>query len=413
MTHEVDAGRIVGPGGNPMNAKILLFLLCALGIGIAVMAGLSSQRVQSEEAKGPETPVPVTPAPTVQPKEGTPMPAKTYAKPSDDDLKKNLSSIQYQVTQRNGTEPPFHNIYWDNHEDGIYVDVASGEPLFSSKDKFNSGTGWPSFTKPIEKDRVIEKTDEAHGMVRTEVRSKVGDSHLGHVFNDGPKEAGGMRYCINSASLKFIPLKSLEQEGYAPYKKVFEGPAVTLSLTGAQNNICTTPADGKKPGCEATMEVTYLAGGCFWGMQDLIRKIPGVISTEVGYTGGTTEKPTYPQVHAGMGGHAEAVKVIFDPTKLTYADLLEKWFFKMHDPTTLNRQGNDKGVSYRSAIYFTSDAQKKTAEEVKARVDLSGKWKNPIVTQIVKASEWTAAEKEHQDYLEKHPGGYTCHYMRE
>ena len=140
---------------------------------------------------------------------------------SADALRK-LDPTQFHVTQENGTERPFLNDYWNNHEDGIYVDVVSGEPLFSSADKFDSGTGWPSFTKPIEADHVMEKADTGHGMTRVEVRSKHGDSHLGHVFNDGQKEKGGMRYCINSASLRFIPRAKLKEEGYAEYEKLFQ-----------------------------------------------------------------------------------------------------------------------------------------------------------------------------------------------
>jgi peptide-methionine (R)-S-oxide reductase len=132
-----------------------------------------------------------------------------------------LSPEQYQVTQKNGTERPFTGEYWDNHEPGIYVDVVSGEPLFASVDKFDSGTGWPSFTRPIEGDNVVEKRDRSLFMVRTEVRSQHGGSHLGHVFNDGPPAEGGLRYCINSASLRFIHLDDLEAEGYGEYKKLF------------------------------------------------------------------------------------------------------------------------------------------------------------------------------------------------
>ena len=133
-----------------------------------------------------------------------------------------LSPEQYQVTQCDGTERPFDNAYWDNKEPGIYVDVVSGEPLFASFNKFDSNSGWPSFTKPIEPENVVEKTDTSHGMIRTEVRSSHGDSHLGHVFHDGPSEQGGLRYCINSASLRFIPLDQLESEGYGDYRKLFD-----------------------------------------------------------------------------------------------------------------------------------------------------------------------------------------------
>ncbi len=135
-----------------------------------------------------------------------------------------LTPEQHRITQQCGTEPPFANAYWNEKREGIYVDIVSGEPLFSSRDKFDSGSGWPSFTRPLEKDHVVKKADTSHGMRRTEVRSKHVDSHLGHVFDDGPTAAGGLRYCINSASLRFIPKEDLVREGYSEYLKIFETP---------------------------------------------------------------------------------------------------------------------------------------------------------------------------------------------
>ncbi len=148
--------------------------------------------------------------------------AAQFQKPSAAELKKKLTPMQYDVTQQCGTEPPFKNALWNEHRDGLYVDVVSGEPLFLSTDKFDSGTGWPSFTKPIDKKNVTEHTDYKIGMARTEVKSKSAESHLGHVFPDGPRDKGGMRYCINSAALKFIPVSDLDKEGYSAYKKYFK-----------------------------------------------------------------------------------------------------------------------------------------------------------------------------------------------
>jgi peptide methionine sulfoxide reductase msrA/msrB len=160
-------------------------------------------------------------------------------------------------------------------------------------------------------------------------------------------------------------------------------------------------------------EVAVVAGGCFWGMEDILRDIPGVLETDVGYTGGGVQNPRYEDVKKGKSGHAESVRITFDPSVISYSDLLEKWFFRMHDPTTKNRQGNDVGAQYRSAIFYGSETQKDIANAVIQKVNKSEQWDDPIVTEVVPAGEFTSAEDYHQDYLEKNPGGYTCHYMRE
>jgi len=168
----------------------------------------------------------------------------------------------------------------------------------------------------------------------------------------------------------------------------------------------TTASESKKT------ETALLAGGCFWGVEELIRTQPGVISTQVGYTGGVVPNPTYEIVKKGTSGHAEAIEIQFDPQKTSYENIL-KYFFKIHDPTTVNQQGNDRGTQYRSAIFFLSPEQEKTARKVKELVDVSGAWKKPVVTEIVAAGPFYSAETYHQDYLQKNPGGYTCHWVRD
>ena len=185
------------------------------------------------------------------------------------------------------------------------------------------------------------------------------------------------------------------------------------SINASTNLAAALPAVPPTPQPAPGLETIYLAGGCFWGMEEILRKIPGVRETQSGYTGGWLPNPKYDDTHDSKSGHAESVKVVFDPKTLSLEELLEKWFFRMHDPTTLNRQGNDVGSQYRSAIFTFNETQKTTAETVKARVNASGKWRRPVVTEIATASIWYSAEGYHQKYLVKNPGGYTCHFMRD
>ena len=295
-----------------------------------------------------------------------------------------LTKLQYDVTQKEGTEKPFENKYWNNKADGIYVDVVSGEPLFSSLDKYDSGTGWPSFTKPISNDSIKTKKDFKLIIPRTEVRSSRGDSHLGHVFDDGPGPTGE-RYCMNSASLRFVALNDLKKEGYGKFLFDFK--------------------DKKQ------WQIATLAGGCFWGVEDLLKKLKGVIETRVGYTGGSVANATYDVVKTGVSGHAESVQVLYDPKVIKYEDIL-LYFFKIHDPTTLNQQGNDVGTQYRSHIFYQNDAQKIAAQKIIDRVENSKKWKKPVTTKVSPLKDFWIAEDYHQKYLQKNPDGYTCHFER-
>jgi peptide methionine sulfoxide reductase msrA/msrB len=312
---------------------------------------------------------------------------------TDDELRRRLTPEQYRVTQQNGTEPAYSGEYDKHFEPGLYVDVVSGEPLFTSLDKYDSGCGWPAFTRPVEGSSVVERADNSLGMKRVEVRSSKADSHLGHVFEDGPVEAGGLRYCINSAALRFVPLKDMEASGYGAYLERFREAGIDV------------PA--------APRETAILAGGCFWGMQDLLRDIDGVVETRVGYCGGNLDNATYEDVSRGETGHAESVEIVFDPSRISFKSLLTDWFFRMHDPTTLNRQGNDLGSSYRSTIFYFNDRQKQEAEEAIREVEAARRWPAPIVTTVEPVRNWSVAEDYHQDYLEKNPGGYTCHFLRE
>jgi peptide methionine sulfoxide reductase msrA/msrB len=297
------------------------------------------------------------------------------------ELAKKLTPEQYRVTQRAGTEPAFCGTLLDNKKEGTYVCVVCGLPLFGSAHKFESGTGWPSFYTPFDPDHVGEERDASHGMVRTEIHCARCRAHLGHVFEDGPRPTG-LRYCLNSASLRFV-----DAGGALPD---LDGTVVV--------------PDMEKP---SNMETAYFAGGCFWGIEHYFQKGPGVISAESGYMQGAAENPDYKKVCSGSTGHAETVKVVFDPTRITYRRLLEA-FFKMHDPTELNRQGPDVGTQYRSGIWATSDKQLEDAKayvkELAASKAFGGR---PIVTQIERAKTFYPAEEYHQDYIEK--TGRACH----
>lgn len=282
------------------------------------------------------------------------------------ELAAGLSPEDRRIVLAKGTEAAFCGTLLDNKKKGVYVSKLGGLPLFASSDKFNSGTGWPSFFKPVSWDHIRYVRDGAHGMERIEILDTKSGAHLGHVFEDGPAPTG-LRYCLNSASLEFI------EEGQ------------TLPLQPIKT------------------ETAYFAGGCFWGVEDRFQEEPGVISAISGYQGGKLVNPTYKQVCTDTTGHAETVKIMFDPTQTSYEKLLEA-FFKFHNPTHLDRQGPDVGTQYRSAIF--ADANQLPI--AKAFLEKNAAWRgSKIVTKLEtleSAGKFYEAEEYHQDYHQKNGG---------
>ncbi len=280
-----------------------------------------------------------------------------------------LTPEERHILLDKGTEKPFCGLLLDTKEKGVYVCRLCGLPLFSSHAKFKSGTGWPSFFQPFDKQHVRLSRDTSHGMVRTEVLCTRCGSHLGHVFEDGPPPTG-LRFCMNSASLRF-------------YKDGAELPPESRPIP---------------------TETAYFAGGCFWGIEDRFQQVPGVIDATSGYQGGATSQPSYKEVCSGNTGHAETVRVTFDPKRVTYRQLLE-WFFQFHDPTQLNRQGPDRGTQYRSAIFTANDDQARQAKAYIDELSRQSRFRGrKIVTTVAPAGPFYEAEEYHQDYHLKHGG---------
>ncbi|MDF1555758.1 MAG: bifunctional methionine sulfoxide reductase B/A protein [Deferrisomatales bacterium] len=283
-----------------------------------------------------------------------------------------LDPEAFRVTQRAGTEPPFCGTLLDNKRDGIYACVVCGLPLFSAAHKFTSNTGWPSFYREVDPEHVSRRRDLSHGMVRTELACARCGAHLGHVFDDGP-EPTGERHCLNSAAL-------------------------TFHETGEELSPATRPVE---------TEVAYFAGGCFWGIEHYFQLGPGVLDAASGYMQGEVDQPTYPQVCSGETGHAETVRVVFDPRRITYRRLVQA-FFAIHDPTQLDRQGPDVGTQYRSGIWTVSEEQRRAAEAVVRELEAEKRFPGrTVVTRIEPAGTFWPAEAVHQDYIAK--TGRACH----
>jgi peptide methionine sulfoxide reductase msrA/msrB len=344
----------------PIRVKIAVLAVAVL-LSLAGWKGLNALAEQG------------APRPAVVSRGGQDMPQKV--KKSEKEWKAALTPDQFEVMRKCSTERPFTGKYNDFWEKGVYVCAGCGTPLFRSEVKYEHGTGWPSFTTPVDEKNLEYRDDYSLLAKRIEVRCATCGAHLGHVFDDGP-EPTFLHYCVNSASLDFKP------------------------------QAADTAADPKSRTAAAGTEVAIFAAGCFWGVEYKMGKLPGVMSTVVGYTGGKAVDPTYEEVCTDKTGHAEAVQVTFDPARVSYADLV-RHFFSIHDPTLVNRQGPDQGTQYRSAIFYHGEAQKETARKVMDELESSGKYKKRLATELVPASAFYKAEEYHQKYFEKH--GVVCY----
>lgn len=281
---------------------------------------------------------------------GAPAPDRRVEK-TEEEWRAELTPDQFQIARLKGTERAGSGAFCERHEPGLYGCVCCGTPLFDSRVKFESGTGWPSFAQPVQENAIKYHKDSSFGMTRVEVMCNTCDAHQGHVFPDGP-EPSGLRYCINSASMKLI-----EDEN--------------------------------------TETTTVLGGGCFWCTEAVYQRVQGVSSVESGYSGGSIKNPTYREIGTGRTGHAEVIKVTYNPEVLNYSDLL-RIFFSTHDPTTLNRQAYDSGTQYRSVIYYQTEEEQKVAQEVME--EMADYFDDAIVTELSPLGAYYKAEGAHQNY---------------
>ncbi len=321
----------------------------------------------------------------------TDLPAKAQQGQAVETTMPPLTEAEAHIVRDKGTEAPFTGKYWDYFGQGAYICRQCGTWLYTSKSKFRSECGWPSFDDEIP-GAVIRQPD-ADGR-RTEIICAYCGAHLGHVFIGEGYTQKNTRHCVNSASIVFRTAEEMKQ---AADKATTAQAAAPVAPTA--------PAAPAAPAAGPATEVAIFAGGCFWGVEHFFDKAPGVISATSGYTGGATKNPTYEDVCTGKTGHAEAVKVVYDPARTSY-EALARLFFEIHDPTTVNRQGPDAGTQYRSAIFCMNDEQKKIAGKLIKQLRDKG---YKVATEVEPASTFYPAEEYHQDYLDKNPGLPDCH----
>lgn len=293
--------------------------------------------------------------------QGNPEPAQRVTK-TDSEWRAQLTPEQYRVTRQHGTERPFSSPLCSLFEAGRYACMCCGTVLFDAAEKFESGTGWPSFTQPVAVDAVAYYVDHSHGMTRVEVRCNTCDAHLGHVFPDGPAPTG-LRYCINAVSLQKVA---------------------------------------------TALATATFGGGCFWCTEAIFREVDGVVNVTSGYSGGHLPNPDYRNVCTGKTGHAEVIQIQFDPAVISYADLLAI-HMATHDPTTLNQQDADKGTQYRSVIFFHDETQRQTAAQTLAA--LQPAFGGKIVTELAPLEAFYPAESYHQDYYRRNTDAPYCQFV--
>jgi peptide methionine sulfoxide reductase msrA/msrB len=319
---------------------------------------------------------------------------------SDEEWTERLTKEQFYILRKKGTERRGSGSLLKNKDEGMYVCAGCSLPLFASETKFESGTGWPSFYQAVAKENVLDVDDRSLGMMRTESVCARCGGHLGHVFPDGPKPTG-LRYCMNSESLAFVAtenLASLAEKPTSPSSAANKKPKVGGHIPLPEKDIALAAKSG-------TAEAIF-AGGCFWCTEAVFEGLDGVKQVISGYIGGDSRRTDYRSVTTGTTGHAEAIRIIYDPSKMTYGQLLHL-FFATHDPTTLNRQGPDRGTQYRSAIFTKDDEYKAVAQAYIDQLNEVKAFKRSIVTALEPMAPFYQAESYHQDFVKMNPNhGY-------